>query len=74
MNCQKATWLLSQKQDRALSRGERMSLKFHLMMCKACRNFDGNLAQLSRAFAKFNAGRQSGSGSKAGDPADRERP
>lgn len=55
MNCQKATLLLSQKQDRALTRSERLSLKYHLFICKACRNFEGNLAQLSRAFAKYNS-------------------
>lgn len=40
MMCKGATRLMSLKQDRPLSFQERMSLKFHLMMCDPCRQCD----------------------------------
>ena len=55
MNCKQATRLLSDQQERSLGRGERLSLKFHLMMCRACRNFGSQmrtLRNLSRGYAK----------------------
>ena len=47
MNCKEATRLLSEKRDRDLSVKEKSSLKFHTMMCSACRNFDKQLAAIS---------------------------
>lgn len=58
MNCKQATRLLSDQLERPLGRGERLSLKFHLMMCRACRNFGrqmGTLRSLSRGYAKTDA-------------------
>ncbi|APX93888.1 hypothetical protein BWR19_13605 [Halomonas sp. 1513] len=46
MMCQGATRLMSLKQDRSLSLQERMSLKFHLMMCDPCRQCDRQFALL----------------------------
>lgn len=37
MMCRKATRLMSLKQDRALTFGESIALRFHLSMCGACR-------------------------------------
>lgn len=55
LNCHKATRLMSEKLERKLGLFEAMNLRFHLMMCKGCSNFDdhmGSLRQLTRAYAK----------------------
>lgn len=55
MHCKKATALLSQQQERPLNSGERFSLRFHLMLCRGCRNFAehmNNLRAISRGYAK----------------------
>lgn len=55
MNCKAATTLLSQQMDRPLTLKERLSLRFHLMMCSGCRNFDNqmhDLRQITRIYAK----------------------
>jgi predicted anti-sigma-YlaC factor YlaD len=55
MNCKQATALLSQQMDRPLTLRERMSLRFHTMMCSGCSNFDDqmhDLRQITRVYAK----------------------
>ncbi len=55
MNCKQATALLSQQMDRPLTLRERMSLRFHTMMCSGCRNFDDqmhDLRHITRVYAK----------------------
>ena len=55
MNCEQATRLHSESQERALPLTERMSLKAHVIMCAGCRNFGlqmGTLRQLARSYAK----------------------
>ncbi|MCA0894742.1 zf-HC2 domain-containing protein [Microbulbifer agarilyticus] len=55
MDCKQATRLLSEQQERNLSRREKLALKFHVFMCKACRNFGqqmGTLRDLARSYAK----------------------
>ena len=47
LNCKEATRLLSEKQDRALNRSEKVSLKFHTFMCSGCRNFDKQMNAIS---------------------------
>ena len=47
MKCKDVTRLLSEKQDRPLSTKQRVSLKFHTMMCSACRNFDKQMDAIS---------------------------
>ena len=47
MNCKEATRLLSEKRDRSLSNKEKAALKFHTMMCSACRNFDKQMDSIS---------------------------
>jgi predicted anti-sigma-YlaC factor YlaD len=46
MSCKKMTYLVSQQLDRKLTTRERVMLRFHLMMCSGCRNFESNLAFL----------------------------
>ena len=43
MNCQQTSQLLSQSLDRPLSFREKLSLRLHVMMCGACRNFERQL-------------------------------
>ncbi|MBK5207222.1 MAG: zf-HC2 domain-containing protein [Polaromonas sp.] len=55
MNCQDATRLLSESQERTLSLKERASLKMHVVMCSGCRNFGqqmDTLRQMARAYVK----------------------
>ena len=57
LNCERATFLISQAQDRTLSRGERYSLALHTSLCKACRAFGAQIPLLrraARAFAKVD--------------------
>ncbi len=55
MNCQQATRLLSDAQERELSLKDRAALKFHVMMCSGCRNFGkqmGTLRDIAHSYAK----------------------
>lgn len=55
MNCQQATRLLSDEQERELSLKDRATLKFHLMMCSGCRNFGkqmGTLRDIAHHYAR----------------------
>jgi len=44
MNCKQATALISQAQDRPLSRRERLALRLHTLICKGCNNYNRQLA------------------------------
>ncbi|HEX5768012.1 MAG TPA: zf-HC2 domain-containing protein [Burkholderiales bacterium] len=57
ISCKEASRLMSQAQDRELSLGERASLKFHLVLCRGCRAFKGQLELLRRAMRELSAGR-----------------
>lgn len=46
MSCKKATRLISEGQDRALTRSERLRLSMHTMMCRSCRRFDTQMGLL----------------------------
>lgn len=55
MNCRQATELMSQQMDRPLTTKERLALRFHLMMCSGCRNFDQqmhDLRKITRVYVK----------------------
>lgn len=55
MNCQQATRLLSDAQERELSLKDRATLKLHVMMCSGCHNFAkqmGVLRNIARDYAK----------------------
>lgn len=39
INCQEATRLISESRDRELTFGERVSLRFHVLMCHLCNRF-----------------------------------
>lgn len=55
LDCHEATRLMSDAQERPLSLMERLSLKFHLAMCKGCTNFNaqmGIVRKMARDYAK----------------------
>ena len=43
LKCREVTRLLSDAQERKLQHKEKMSLYLHLMWCRACRNFSGQM-------------------------------
>ena len=49
LTCKHATKLMSQSQDRPLEFKERLSLKFHLMMCAGCNNYNKQMAFIHKA-------------------------
>ena len=51
MNCEQATRLLSDAQERELSLKERASLKIHVLMCSGCNNFSRQM-QLLHDFSR----------------------
>lgn len=53
LNCSEATRLLSDRLEQPLSRGQRLSLMLHVMMCSACRNFGRQAEFLRRAAGRF---------------------
>tara|TARA_R110002072_G_scaffold94299_3_gene208439 strand:+ start:2158 stop:2370 length:213 start_codon:yes stop_codon:yes gene_type:complete len=57
MNCKEATRLLSEKKDRPLSGKEKASLKFHMMMCSACRNFGKHMDSISVFAQSYTKGK-----------------
>jgi hypothetical protein len=55
MNCEQATRLMSEGQDRELGTGERTLLRVHTWMCSGCRQFQGQLGFLRQAVRGFAA-------------------
>ena len=56
MNCQQATQLISESQDRTLSLAETMRLKVHVMICSGCKNFSLQVPFLSQAMKNYGHG------------------
>jgi len=54
MNCEQATQLLSESQERKLSTSERTVLRMHTWMCTGCRNFGGQLGFMRQAMKGFS--------------------
>lgn len=53
MNCKQATELMSQSQDRHLSRREQLSLRIHLLICKGCNRYNQQLDMIREAMKRF---------------------
>ena len=53
LSCKEATQLLSQREDRKLTLGERAALRLHLVICKGCRAVSAQIPFLRRALARF---------------------
>ncbi len=52
-SCAESTRLMSEAQERKLNRGERLVLRWHLLMCGACRRFERQLDWLHRASGRY---------------------
>lgn len=53
LSCRQATELMSQERDRTLDLGERLGLRFHVMMCAGCRNFRRQMTFLHEACVRY---------------------
>ncbi len=51
--CKGATRLLLQAEERRLTAAERIGLRLHLLVCKACPRFAGQLRLMRRAYAQW---------------------
>jgi Putative zinc-finger len=64
LTCKEASRLISQRRDRELSVGERLSLRVHLALCAACVRVSAQFDFLHKALARY-AGRDAGPDDKA---------
>lgn len=53
MNCHDATFLLSQRRERSLTRIERLQLKVHAVICPACARFGDHVDMLGTAARNY---------------------
>lgn len=53
LNYKHAAMLMSQGMEKKLGTLQRMSLRFHLMMCGGCRNFSKQMEFLRQGCRKF---------------------
>jgi len=60
--CKEAARLISTSYHRPLNLGERVALRAHLMMCKACTNFKEQVRLLHDAARRWNAMQTEGPG------------
>jgi predicted anti-sigma-YlaC factor YlaD len=58
--CKEVHRLVSEGLDRDLSVVERLRMRIHLMVCDACRKFDGQMALLRRAMQQWTIPDDSG--------------
>jgi len=49
LNCKNATMLMSQSQDRPLALTQRISLRFHLLLCSGCNNYNKQMSFIRKA-------------------------
>lgn len=57
LNCYRATRLMSQAQDAPLPFAQRAALRFHLLFCSGCRNFQTQLVDLRSITSAFAQGK-----------------
>lgn len=62
LNCQKASRLISEAQERPLSLSEKISLKLHVLMCAGCKNFSLQVPFLSKAMRAYAQGKDEDAG------------
>lgn len=62
LNCQKASRLISEAQERPLSLSEKISLKLHVLMCAGCKNFSLQVPFLSKAMRAYAQGKDEEAG------------
>ena len=52
-SCREVHRMVIERQDRKLGFTERFSMRVHLMLCAACRRFDGQMDLLRQALRRF---------------------
>lgn len=52
-SCREVHRLVIAAQDRELGLTERLSMRFHLMICTTCRRFDAQIDLMRQAFRRF---------------------
>ncbi len=57
LSCHEVTRLVSESRERKLALSEQMSLKMHLVMCKACRQFGNQLGFLHDTMRAYALGK-----------------
>lgn len=55
LNCEQATRMLSESQERSLRPAERTVLRMHTWICASCREFGGQLGFIRQAMKGFAA-------------------
>lgn len=68
MNCEQATRLMSDGEDRDLSLSEKAALRLHLMMCVGCRRFSSQVGVLRQAMKRWVDRDDDGDGGDAAPP------
>lgn len=58
LSCKDVTRLCSEEQDRKLSVSERLNLRMHLAICKACTNFRVQMQFLRAATRRYREGQR----------------
>ena len=53
LNCEQASRLMSNQQDAELTGSERRALKLHLLICRACRRYKGQLEFMRKTFSSL---------------------
>lgn len=53
LNCEQATRMMSESQERRLGTTERTVLRMHTWICSGCRNFGGQLGFIRQAMKGF---------------------
>ena len=73
LTCADAAKLLSASQDLDLTRAERIALRMHLLICKACRRYRRQLAFIQEAMRKPSASVEPDESGRSLSPEARER-
>ncbi len=68
-NCREVTQLASESLDRKLSFGERIGMRFHLMMCKLCTRYVWQLKFMHHASRTADENHVKGSGARLSEDA-----
>ena len=53
LSCRESSKLLSERMERPLRMGERLTLRFHTMMCKACTRVEAQLLIIRKGVAEY---------------------
>lgn len=54
-NCREITALVLQAEDRRLGLGERLSVRMHMLICKACPRFLQQVSLMRKASARWRS-------------------